>query len=151
MEAVARERPASAGHPIGPRPPLLAGSLVDATSASILLILLFAQSHHWLALWPPLATVKERAQVNGTLQQVLYKEGQMVKKGDVLAVIDPRQFEMAVQQALGQRMKDEAQLQAAIRYVERHPEKEGLARQHWAFTAASSHVSSDCQVAEYSA
>jgi putative peptide zinc metalloprotease protein len=37
--------------------PLLAGSLVDATSASILLILLFAQSHHWLALWPPLATV----------------------------------------------------------------------------------------------
>lgn len=67
----------------------------------------------------PLATVKVKAQVNGTLQQVLYKEGQMVRKGDVLAVIDPRQFEMALQQATGQRMKDEAQLQVARVQLER--------------------------------
>jgi membrane fusion protein, multidrug efflux system len=61
----------------------------------------------------PQAMVKVRPQVSGVLQQVLFKEGQMVSKGDVLAVIDPRQFEMALQQATGQRMKDEAQLAAA--------------------------------------
>jgi multidrug efflux system membrane fusion protein len=80
----------------------------------------------------PLATVKVRSQVNGTLQQVLYKEGQMVRKGDVLAVIDPRQFEMAVQQATGQRMKDEAQLQAARVQLERYRtllKQDSIARQ----------------------
>src|SRR5439155_26374071 len=64
--------------------------------------------------------VKVRAQVSGTLQQVRYKEGQMVRKGDVLAVIDPRQFEMALQQATGQRMKNEAQLQAARVQLQRY-------------------------------
>jgi membrane fusion protein, multidrug efflux system len=61
----------------------------------------------------PQATVRVRPQVTGVLQQLLYKEGQMVRKGDLLALIDPRQFEMAVQQASGQRAKDEAQLEAA--------------------------------------
>jgi multidrug efflux system membrane fusion protein len=61
----------------------------------------------------PQATVRVRPQVAGVLQQVLYKEGQMVRKGDLLALIDPRQFQMALQQASGQRMRDEAQLEAA--------------------------------------
>ena len=61
----------------------------------------------------PLATVRVRPQVSGVLQQLLFKEGQMVRKGDLLALIDPRQFEMALQQASGQRMRDEAQLEAA--------------------------------------
>ena len=61
----------------------------------------------------PHATVRVRPQVSGVLQQVLYKEGQTVRKGDLLANIDPRQFEMALQQAVGQRMRDEAQLEAA--------------------------------------
>jgi multidrug efflux system membrane fusion protein len=80
----------------------------------------------------PVATVKVRAQVNGTLQQVLYKEGQMVRKGDVLAAIDPRQFDMALQQATGQRMKDEAQLQAAKVTLERYRtllKQDSIARQ----------------------
>lgn len=67
----------------------------------------------------PQAMVRVRPQVSGVLQQVLYKEGQTVRKGDLLAVIDPRQFEMALQQALGQRMRDEAQLQAARVTLER--------------------------------
>jgi membrane fusion protein, multidrug efflux system len=61
----------------------------------------------------PLATVRVRPQASGVLQQVLYKEGQMVRKGQVLAIIDPRQFELTLQQTIGQRMRDEAQLQAA--------------------------------------
>jgi multidrug efflux system membrane fusion protein len=61
----------------------------------------------------PQSTVRVRPQVGGVLQQVLYKEGQMVRKGDLLAIIDPRQFQMALQQASGQRMRDEAQLEAA--------------------------------------
>lgn len=80
----------------------------------------------------PLATVKVKSQVNGTLQQVVYKEGQLVKKGDVLAIIDPRQFELALQQATGQRMKDEAQLQAARVTLERYRtllKQDSIARQ----------------------
>ena len=61
----------------------------------------------------PQATVRVRPQVSGVLQQVHFREGQLVKKGELLATIDPRQFEMAVQQATGQRMRDEAQLEAA--------------------------------------
>ncbi len=61
----------------------------------------------------PQATVRVRPQVSGVLQQVLFKEGQMVRKGDLLATIDPRQFEMTLQQAIGQRMRDQAQLDAA--------------------------------------
>ena len=61
----------------------------------------------------PQSTVRVRPQVAGVLQQVLYKEGQMVRKGDLLALIDPRQFQMSLQQASGQRMRDEAQLEAA--------------------------------------
>jgi multidrug efflux system membrane fusion protein len=61
----------------------------------------------------PQATVRVRPQVSGVLRQLLYKEGQMVRKGEPLAIIDPRQFEMALQQALGQRMRDQAQLEAA--------------------------------------
>lgn len=59
------------------------------------------------------ATATVRAQVSGILQKVLFSEGQMVKAGQVLAQIDPRQFEMALLQASGQRQRDQAQLDIA--------------------------------------
>lgn len=68
----------------------------------------------------PQASVRVRPQVGGVLQRILYKEGQMVRKGELLAVIDPRQFQMAVQQASGQRLRDEAQLAAAKVTLERY-------------------------------
>ncbi len=66
------------------------------------------------------ATTTVRPQVSGILQQVLFKEGQMVKAGQVLAQIDPRQFEMALLQASGQRQRDEAQLENAKLTPERY-------------------------------
>jgi multidrug efflux system membrane fusion protein len=61
----------------------------------------------------PAATVTVQPQVSGVLQQLHFREGQMVRRGDLLASIDPRQFEMALQQATGQRQRDEAQLENA--------------------------------------
>lgn len=61
----------------------------------------------------PQATVRVRPQVSGVLTQVAFSEGQNVRKGQLLATIDPRPFEMELQQATGQRMRDEAQLAAA--------------------------------------
>src|SRR5487761_2002678 len=59
------------------------------------------------------ASVTVTPQVSGVVTQVLYKEGQMVHKGDVLATIDPKPFELALAQASGARSRDAAQLDAA--------------------------------------
>jgi membrane fusion protein, multidrug efflux system len=61
----------------------------------------------------PQASVRVRPQVSGVMEKVLFKEGQMVRAGELLATIDPRQFEMALMQASGQRLRDEAQLDSA--------------------------------------
>jgi membrane fusion protein, multidrug efflux system len=58
-------------------------------------------------------TVGIRPQVDGKLEAVLFTEGQQVKKGDVLAKIDPRLFVAALDQAKAKRMQDEAQLTSA--------------------------------------
>jgi multidrug efflux system membrane fusion protein len=59
------------------------------------------------------ATATVRPQVAGILTKINFSEGQLVKAGQVLAVVDPRPFEMALMQASGQRMRDEAQLDSA--------------------------------------
>jgi multidrug efflux system membrane fusion protein len=61
----------------------------------------------------PAATVTVRPQVSGTITQVLFKEGQMVRAGQALAQIDPRQFQMDLMQAQGNLTRDEAQLASA--------------------------------------
>lgn len=68
----------------------------------------------------PAATVVVRPQVAGVLQEVRFTEGQMVTKGQLLAQIDPRPFEMVLQQAMGVRIRDEAQLQNARLTLERY-------------------------------
>jgi multidrug efflux system membrane fusion protein len=80
----------------------------------------------------PAATVIVRPQVSGVLQQVLFREGQSVRAGQLLATIDPRQFEMALMQASGQRQRDEAQLDSARVTLQRFRtllEQDSIARQ----------------------
>jgi multidrug efflux system membrane fusion protein len=67
-----------------------------------------------------LFTVGIHAQVDGKLQDVLFKEGQRVKKGDVLAKIDPRLYQAALDQAKAHKAQDEAALIAAEKDLERY-------------------------------
>ncbi|MCX7294535.1 efflux RND transporter periplasmic adaptor subunit [Janthinobacterium sp.] len=66
------------------------------------------------------STVTVRPQVSGILKELKFKEGGMVKAGQVVAQIDPAQFEMALMQATGQRQRDEAQLENARLTLKRY-------------------------------
>jgi len=55
-------------------------------------------------------TITVKSQVDGRLDQVLFKEGDAVKKGQVLALIDPRPFQIQLHQAEGALARDKAQL-----------------------------------------
>jgi multidrug efflux system membrane fusion protein len=58
-------------------------------------------------------TVEIKAQVNGLLVSLPAKEGQEVKPGDIVALIDQRPYKAALDQATAQRAEDAAQLQSA--------------------------------------
>jgi membrane fusion protein, multidrug efflux system len=64
-------------------------------------------------------TVGIRPQVDGKLEQVLFKEGERVRKGDVLAKIDPRLYRAALDQAKAQKKQDEARLMSTMKDLQR--------------------------------
>lgn len=66
-----------------------------------------------------LSTVQIKSQVTGQLQQIAFKEGQFVKKGDLLFVIDPRQYQAQVAQVQANLGKDAALVRQAKATVDR--------------------------------
>jgi multidrug efflux system membrane fusion protein len=70
----------------------------------------------------PTATVTVLPQLSGYLTEVGYKEGQDVKKGQFLAQIDPRQYEIDLQQAQASLLKDQASLDQARSDLARYHE-----------------------------
>ncbi|MBC7579930.1 MAG: efflux RND transporter periplasmic adaptor subunit [Tardiphaga sp.] len=65
-------------------------------------------------------TVVLRTRVDGQIDKIAFKEGQLVKEGDVLAHIDPRSFQAALDQAKAKKTQDEANIANANRDLQRY-------------------------------
>ena len=82
----------------------------------------------------PVATVTVQTQINGQLLQVGFTEGQLVKKGDFLAQIDPRPYELLQAQFEGQLAHDQgllAQAQVDLVRYQKLTEQNSIARQQY--------------------
>jgi multidrug efflux system membrane fusion protein len=70
----------------------------------------------------PFDTVLVRSRVDGEVVRVGFKQGQMVKEGDMLVEIDPRPYQAAYDQAVSKKAQDEANLKNAQLNLERYNE-----------------------------
>lgn len=102
--APAQQAPAAAPAPAGPIIP------VTVTPVTRQDVPIWLRS---LGTIQPFQAVQVRSRVDGTLLEVSVTEGQEVKKGDLLAVIDPRPFRALLEVALARRKQDLAELDNA--------------------------------------
>src|SRR5205809_1606954 len=89
-------------HAAAPAPPLV--EVTTVTQADVPLY------HEWIGVLDGLVNAHIRAQVTGYLMSQSYREGDPIKKGDLLFEIDPRPFQAALDQAKGQLAQAEARL-----------------------------------------
>lgn len=66
----------------------------------------------------PYDTVTVRSRVDGEVTKVSFRQGQMVKEGDLLVQIDPRPYQAVLDQALARKAQDEANLNNALVMIE---------------------------------
>ena len=85
--------PAQQSRPAGAAPQAVGLATVGTSDLNVVLTGLGAVT--------PLATVTVKTQINGQLQQLAFTEGQLVHKGDFMAQIDPRPYQVALEQAQG--------------------------------------------------
>ena len=125
---------AGGGGATGPRrSPQVTVGTATATQGNIPIIL------EALGTVTPVANVTVQSRIAGTLESVDFHEGQVVKAGQRLAVIDPRPYQVALQQAQGALAKDEALLANAKLDLERYAtlvKQDSIARQQYDTQAA---------------
>ncbi len=68
----------------------------------------------------PITTVTVQSQISGQITRIAFKEGQLVRKGDLLIQIDPRPYQVALEQAEGAQARDKALLANARVDLERY-------------------------------
>ncbi len=106
--------PGGRGGPGGPgKGPIVVG-LGEVTKADLPISVLA------LGTVTPLATVTVHSRVDGQIMRINFREGQMIRQGDLLAEVDPRPFDVQYAQAKGQLDRDEALLQIAKLDLERY-------------------------------
>jgi multidrug efflux system membrane fusion protein len=93
-----------------PKPRAPGGIPVSVSKATVGDIAIFLDA---IGTVTPVNTVTVTSRVSGEVTDVLYKEGQTVTKGDVLAIVDPRPYEALLVQAEGQTARDQALLKNA--------------------------------------
>ncbi len=77
----------------------------------------------------PFQTVTVRSRVDGQITKVDFRQGRMVKEGDVLVQIDPRPYKAALDQATAKKAQDEANLANAKRDLDRYTSLKDFAAQ----------------------